>query len=96
MTWLEADVLDVLEEKVIQAGRGGTRIDQIVERMSEGVPRRLAEEFKTINAASYVENGVVDVKKLGRKVEAMYEQVYKHTFALFMEDFVGTRRAAKR
>ena len=85
---LEKGVENVFQEVVVQAGKGGTRVDQIIQKLSQGVPDLVAEEIKTLDASKFVKNGVVDAQKLAKRVTEIFKQVYKHNFALFMEDFL--------
>jgi RHS repeat-associated protein len=86
---LEKGVIDAFQEVVVQAGKGGSRIDQILQKLSQGVPDLVAEEIKRLDASKYVKNGVVDASKLAARVEGIFKQVYKHNFAFVMEDFLN-------
>jgi RHS repeat-associated protein len=80
----------IIEEGVVQTGKGGSRIDLIktwVKNLTQFIE---AWEVKGVDLKRYLQvDGTVDIAKLEARFTKYFQQIYKHRFAMFMEDFIN-------
>ncbi len=85
-----SDAAQLVEELTVQAGKGGSRLDFVKTWLVGLVQHMEAWEIKGVNLKKYLlANGQLDVAKLEARFSKYFQQIYKHRFAMYMEDLIN-------